>query len=105
VSIQPVSLPRGQQSYDQLVAAVETLLNQLARHPLANLKVLPAQTINPGGTRVYHGLGQRVTGYFLVGASFPGAAIADTGLETADPQNYINLSSTGGVGGYVVAVF
>lgn len=105
MSIQPISLPRGQPSYNQLVAAVETLLNQLARHPLANLKVLPAQTINPTDTRIFHGLGQRPTGYFIVKSTSGSTVFDGLAAETADPSNYLMLRSSAGMPTVTLAVF
>lgn len=100
------SLPRlGDSDLQQVTVAVEQSLNALEVHPLANLRILAPTVVGANDTRIYHGLGQRLTGYFIV------SAVGDVRLavgaipEAADPSNYFTLrASVGGIS-VTLAVF
>jgi hypothetical protein len=101
------NLPRlGDNELQRLTRLIEDALNRLESNPLNNAVVLGAQTINSTDTRVYHGLGRSVAGFWVVRGG-GGATVFDGAVpETIDPANYITLrASTGGAPAFTLAVY
>jgi len=90
------ALPRPPASPNEVIVATEQAINALEAHPLAKVLILPSVTIGTADTRVFHGLGQRISGYWLVRA--PGNITVFDGLvpETVDPANFVTLRLSGG---------
>jgi hypothetical protein len=89
------ALPRyGDKKIDDLVNRLEIAINALEAHPLANLRIIsvtfPAPV--PATVRVYHGLGYRPSGYFVVNTqnAYPLLTEAPPANEP-DPGNYITF--------------
>ena len=88
------SLPRPPADPAEVIVAVEQSLNALETHPLANLRIIsvtfPAPV--PATVRVYHGLGYKPVGYFVVNTqnAYPLLTEAPPTNEP-DPQHYITF--------------
>lgn len=86
------NLPRFGAPIDRALDIIESTLRSLLAAPLTGAVVLAPQVINATDTRVYHGLGRRPRGAFMVQNPSVGAVLAD-GLvpESVDPSNFIVL--------------
>lgn len=90
------NLPRiGDALLQRLIMLVERALNALEAAPAATAVLVSNVTIGALDTRVYHGLGQKITGYILV-RSPSGLNVSDgVAAETLDPAHYVSLRLSG----------
>jgi hypothetical protein len=98
------ALPRfGDAKLDLLINQLEISLNDLEGAPLAGAVILPRQLVGASDTRIFHGLGRPVAGYWIVGSNVD-VRVADGAVpEAIDPRNYFTLrASTAAVLGLAV---
>jgi hypothetical protein len=70
---------------------VERSLNALEAAALANAVIVGPIAIGTADTRVFHGLNQRPTGYFLVRSPSDVRVFDGATYEAIDPQHFITL--------------
>lgn len=92
-------LPRiGDANLQRLADTTERSINKLEAHPFANVKILNNVVVGAGDTRIYHGLGYKLTGYWIISAVGDVRLAVGAAPETADPSNYFTLrASVGGI--------
>lgn len=99
MSSKSVNLPRISSGDDaelnRLVNLLEVALNGLQESPLAGAQILAPVSIAlfPAQTRVYHGLGQRIKGWFVVNSTSLTSYSAGAVPESIDPTNFFTLSA------------
>jgi len=99
------ALPRfGDAQLQDLINRLEQALSALEGKPLANVLLLGPITIATTDTRVYHGLGRALGGYFVVRAAGDVRIFDGAVPETLDPANYVSLRSSNPVA-VTLAVF
>lgn len=80
---------------NKLIDAIERALNHLEAIPTNNAKIIQGVVFTaayPTSTRVFHGLGYKASGYFVVNTFNAFGLLTEFPAETVDPSNYINLA-------------
>jgi hypothetical protein len=88
------TLPRPPASLDEIVVAAEQAINRLEDNPLVGVVILQNVAISPGGGRVYHGLGQRARGCWIVRATVDVRVALSDAPDAADPAHFMFVSSS-----------